>query len=811
MTEELFPAAGAVSLEPAALRWTCDPASFDFDSTAELEASRRIIGQDRALRAIALGLEMDSPGYNLFVSGFVGTGRNTTIRQVLQAADAGKGVPDDLCYVYGFGKPEEPVALFLPRGKGRRLVEAMRKLLRTLRREIPQVLEGEPYRKHREQIIARFRSSQREIIARFDKRVQKDGFALVQVQLGPVPTPQVVPVADGEPKLLPDLEEAAAKGEFDKKRLEKVRQKLGVLTSELEHVVRETVKIDGEMNAELSEHEKQAVRPIVAACFDSVRQEFSMRPPTLVYLGRAEKFVLDHLSRFARQKESVEENGDRDEAEVDLEFRVNLVVDNHDTTAAPVIVENSPTASRLFGIIERTWAKDGEEAVDHTRIRAGSVHAANGGYLVLNAGDLFGEPGFVWHTLKRTLRTGRLELPSETMSVLGPPALKPEPVSVSVKVVLIGDAHLYSLLYAYDDEFKKIFKIRADFDTEIANGKENVLQYGAFVQRLAEEEGTLPFDRTGLAAMAEHGARLAGRQDKLSTRFHQIADLVREASHFARKEGAASVRRQDVDRALQEKDYRNNLPQEKMQEMIQEGTVFIDVAGKKVGEVNGLAVYDSGEFGFGLPSKITATVSLGNAGVINIEREAELSGRIHDKGVQILSGYLRSKYAQEKPLTLSASICFEQSYHGIDGDSASTTEIYAILSALAGIPLRQDLAVTGSMNQVGEVQPIGGVNEKIEGFFDICVVKGLTGTQGVLIPQANLPELMLHQRVIDAVRERRFHIYSVASIDRGIEILTGVAAGERRGKRYPLNTVNGRVDARLRQLANLMRDYGAHA
>jgi ATP-dependent Lon protease len=463
----------------------------------------------------------------------------------------------------------------------------------------------------------------------------------------------------------------------------------------------------------------------------------------------------------------------------------------------------------LFGIVERSWSKDGEDLVDHMDIRSGALHQANGGYLILNGTDLFSEPGNVWNTLKRTLRTGYLEIPPVTTSVLGPPAMKPERMPNSVKVVLIGDSNLYTALYHYDEDFKKIFKVRADFDTEMVNVDENLQLYGAFIQRLVEEEKIHPFDRSGMTEIVEYGSRLAGRQDRLSTRFNMIADLAREASYFATKEGHTTVGDRHVSQAIEERDYRNNLTQEKMLEMIEDGTIFIDVVGSKVGEVNGLAVYESGEHAFGLPSKITATVSMGNAGIINIEREAELSGRTHDKGVQILAGYLRAKYAQDKPLALSASICFEQSYHGVDGDSASSTEVYAILSALAEIPIRQDLAVTGSVSQIGLIQPIGGVNEKIEGFFDVCRTRGLTGTQGVLIPKANLIDLTLQERIADAVRAGTFHIYAVETIDEGIEVLTGVAAGQKAGSRaFPRNTVNGRVDLRLKQLAKQMRDYG---
>ncbi|NNE43540.1 MAG: AAA family ATPase, partial [Gemmatimonadetes bacterium] len=547
MKQELTPAPEMSPLAPEKLRWKCDEGSLDFATTAELEANEEIIGQDRALRAISLGLEMTSPGYNIFLAGFVGSGRNTTIRQVLQRLDGGASTPDDLCYVYGFGKPGNPVALYVPPGKGRRLEEGMAKMVRALRREVPQVLEGEPYEQRRDQILEQYRGRQRSIIAKFDERVQAAGFALVQVQLGPVPTPQVVPLVDGEPKFLNDLEDAADAGEFDGTRLPAIREKLAELTSELEGVVRETMKIDTEMTARLDEHEQQAVRPIVAGCFDTIREEFEDLAEVLVYLGRAEQHVLEHLERFSDPGQAAGANGDGAEPpatarrradEIDLEYQVNIVVDNHDAKGAPVIVENAPSASRLFGIIERKWVPQGEEPVDHMKIRAGSLHSANGGYLVLNANDLFGEPPYVWHSLKRTLRTGRLELLPDT-SLLGPPALKPEPVCISVKVVLIGDAHMYATLYAYDDDFKKIFKVRADFDTEMPNTPENLLQYGSFIQRLVEQEKILPFDRSGVARIAEHGCRLSGRQDRLSTRFYQIADLVREASYFASKDEAA--------------------------------------------------------------------------------------------------------------------------------------------------------------------------------------------------------------------------------------------------------------------------------
>jgi len=807
VTRDLVPAPAPPELSPDQLRWVCNPEEFPFDTTADLEPNREIIGQDRALEAITLGLAMESPGYNIFLSGFVGTGRNTTIRHMLRKFDREAAPPPDLCYVHDFEQPDRPKAIFVPPGFGRRLVKRMREVIRHLQREIPKVFEDEPYRQRMERIAERFRRRQHDIIQEFEKELQADDFALMQVQAGGTMNPQVVPVFEGEPRFLGDLEEAVEEGKLAQDKFDAIREKARGYAHRLQDVVRATLKLEHEMQARFAEHDRRSVRPVVRSTLGFLADEFASQTAVTEWFKQVEEHIVDNLDDFRAPGGG--DDGDRSECS----YEINLLVDNSGRKGAPIVVENIPTLGTLFGLIERRMTAEGDERLDHTRIRAGALHAANGGYLVLNCSDLFAESTAVWTALKRTLRTGKVEIPTtDVMGLLGPAALKPEPVSIKVKVLLVGDAHLYSLLHAYDEDFRKIFKVRADFDTEMPNEQPNHLVYGQFVQRVVEEESIRPFDREAVARVAEFGARLAGRRNKLSTRFNQVADVVREAAYFAPKENGGAVRGEDVERALEARDYRNNLAMEKMQEMIREGSIFIDVTGTGVGEVNGLAVYESGEHAFGLPAKITASVSLGNAGIINIEREAELSGRTHDKGVQILAGYLRSKYAQDKPLTLSASICFEQSYHGVDGDSASSTEIYAILSALSGLPLRQDIAVTGSVNQLGEIQPIGGVNEKIEGFFDICRDRGLTGTQGVMIPRANLDDLMLHGRVVEAVREGKFRVYAVDRVDRGLEVLTGVAAGERAGRRrYPANTVNGRVDQRLREMANLMRDFGGHS
>jgi lon-related putative ATP-dependent protease len=674
------------------------------------------------------------------------------------------------------------------------------------------MMESDAYRSRRNRILEKHRAREMELMKAFEKKVLAEGFVLIQV--GQPPNPDILPLIAGEQKNLAELEEMVAAGKLETKDLDRIKQTHDKLTHELQKITRQVLRIESELAGQMKEMDAHSMRPLIAGLFAEIRDQFRLQP-VLDYLNRVEDHILSNVHRFAGEEETdpslMNGSGSGEEQEEDVAYQVNLFVDNARQKGPPVIVENAPTLARLFGLVERAVIPGGEKPATHMRIKPGSLHCAHGGYLVLNGSDLFTEPAIVWNTLKRTLRTGKVEIPGMEGLGVNPPALKPEPVLIDVKVVLIGDMSLYSVLYSNDDDFQKIFKIRADFDTEMDNVPANVALYGSFVERLARDEELLSFDRTGLARLAEHGARLAGRQDKLSTRFHLIADMVREASFYARKEKADVVSGHHVERAVEEKTFRGRLAHDKLQEMIQQGLLFIDVEGKKVGQVNGLSVYDVGDNVFGVPVKITATVGMGTAGIINIEREAELSGRTHDKGMQILAGYLRSKYAQDKPLTLTASVCFEQSYSGVDGDSASSTEIYALLSALSGIPLRQDIAVTGSVNQNGDIQPIGDVNEKIEGFFDVCMLRGLTGSQGVLIPNANLGDLMLNPRIVEAARLGQFHVHGISTIDEGIAILTEMPAGDRRGKgRYPRDTVNGKVDARLRELATHMRDYGGH-
>jgi ATP-dependent Lon protease len=591
-----------------------------------------------------------------------------------------------------------------------------------------------------------------------------------------------------------------------------LREKQRELASELEDIFKQTRKTEKEIRQSLSDLDKEVISPVVRDSLIDIREKYDNEKINN-YLEEVQESLMENLSRFMEKEEQpqvIPGLNIPQPADEFTEYRVNVLVDNSDTKGAPIVVETTPNYRNLFGTIERVVDRSGIWKTDFSRIKAGSFLRANGGYLIIDALDALIEPG-VWQTLKRTLKNGVVEMQTyDPFYLFATSALKPEPIQVDVKVIMVGDAMMYHLLYNYDEDFKKIFKVKADFDTVMDKNEEAINQYASLIHKICTEESLKPFDRSGVAAVVEYGVRLAGRQKKLTTRFHLLADVLREASYWATKEGSQYVCEPHVERAIEKRNRRVNLVEDRIQEMIEDGMVMIDSDGAVVGQVNGLSVYNLGDYAFGKPSRITAKVAMGKAGIINIEREAELSGPTHNKGVFILAGYLRGKYAQDKPLAMSASICFEQSYGGVDGDSASSTEIYALLSSLSEVPLRQDIAVTGSVNQKGEIQPIGGVNEKIEGFFDVCKAKGLTGKQGVMVPHQNVDDLMLRKDIVKAIEESTFHIYPVKTIDQGIEILTGVKAGERDEKgNFKEGTVNLSVDKRLKELAAGIREFEA--
>ena len=793
------------------LRWRCDPDTLPFESTENIQPCQEIIGQGRGLEAIRVGIDINSIGYNIFVTGLAGTGRFTTIKCVLEEIDVKGKIPDDLCYVNNFKNPDMPHMLILPAGQGNAFRKEMDTLIEALKKKIPLMFENETYLNKKKEVVEKFRNKQAEMFREFEKKVNKEGFALVQIQMGPYSRPGIFPLVDGNPVNIEQLETMVEEDKFSKEDLEKIKGKQTGLINELETIFKETRKSEKEIKDELTSLDYEVISPVIKDSISDIKEKFEYEKVHR-YLDEVQEDILTNLNRF-REKEEPPASpipGLAFPQPVDsfTEYQVNVYVDNSETKGAPIIVETTPNYRNLFGTIERVVERSGVWKTDFSHIKAGSFLRANGGYLIFNALEALTEPG-VWPALKRTLKNQVMEIQTyDPFYFFATSALKPEPIECNTKIVMIGDSYLYHLLYNLDDDFKKIFKIKADFDSVMNKDVEKISQYASFIRKICDEDKLRPFDKAGIAAVVEYGVRITGRQKKLSTRFYLIADLLREANYWAMKDGSDVVNEKHVDKAIEKKVYRLNLVEEKIQEMIDDGTILIDSDGMIVGQVNGLSVYNLGDYMFGKPSRITTNTSMGKAGIINIEREAEMSGPTHNKGVYILAGYLRGRYAQDKPITMSASICFEQSYSGVDGDSASSTEIYALLSSLSGLPLRQDIAVTGSVNQKGEIQPIGGVNEKIEGFFDVCRAKGLTGKQGVMIPHLNIDDLMLRKDVVAAVKEGKFRIYPVKTIDQGIEILTSVEAGERlEDGRFKEGTVNDLVDKKLRELGTKIKEF----
>jgi ATP-dependent Lon protease len=792
------------------LRWRCNPDSLGFESTAEVKPAKEIIGQARALRALRLGIGVRHFGYNIFVTGFSGTGRTTTIKRLLQEFAGQQTTLTDKCYVHNFRNPDAPSMITLPAGKGRAFREDMEDLIEDLVKNIPAVFESRRYEEQRKVILEHFQGRQRSILKDFEKKVKEKQFELVQAQMGQIVKPEVSPVINGQPVGIEQLRQMVEKGEFPEDQYKSILETHAALETQMELVFREMRNIERKAHDSFEELDAKIALPIVVESIDAIKVKYD-NPKLHSYLDDVQNHIMENLSQFKKEEQpadtSILSKIAPSKEEDFAVYQVNVIVDNSSTKGVPIVIEANPKYRNLFGTIERVVEKGGAWRTDFMQIKGGSLLEADGGFLVLNALDALAEPG-VWPDLKRTLRHEKVEIHTyEPLYALAAGGLKPEPIDLHLKVIMIGDAEIYQLLYHLDDDFKKIFKVRADFDVEMPKNAASVSDYIAFIKMITDDEKLRPFDKTAVAEVIEFGVRLAGRQTKLSTRFNIIADVLRESNYWAEQEQGEVVLRKHVLKAIEERIERVNLVEEKIQEMITEGTILIDTEGAKPGQVNGLSVYDLGEYAFGRPSRITAKTAMGRSGVINIEREAALSGRTHNKGVAILTGYLRSRFAQDKPLVMSASICFEQSYGGVDGDSASSTEVYAILSSLSAVPLRQDLAVTGSVSQNGEVQPIGGVNQKIEGFYDVCKAKGLTGMQGVLIPHQNIKDLMLRHDVIEAVKTKEFHIYPVKTIDEGIEILTGVKAGRRRKDgTFDPGTINGLVDRRLWEFAKRWKE-----
>jgi predicted ATP-dependent protease len=803
-------------LAAAKLRWRCELSRIPFETTAQAPRREGFVGQERALRALKMGVELSAPGYNVFVCGLAGTSRGGTIAHMIEQLHPETKPSLDRCYVNNFKIPDRPRLLSLPRGSANVFKKDMQAGIDFLRRRIPQVFEGEPFQRQKGRIVERFSVREKELMDDFTRRIAREQFALGHMQVGAVALPEIFPVLEGQMVPIEDISKMVHEGKLETVVAEDIERKYEQFRSEFTVVYRKTLTLSRELASELSYLEQEAASVLVDGVIEELKEKY---PGTGVseYLEEVRHHLLDNLAPF-KEREGEEEQPqespesllkqpgpERDPFRV---YGVNVILAHNSEDTSPVIFETTPTHANLFGTIQRAYDARGGWTSDFMDLRGGSLLRADGGFLIMYSVEALSEPG-VWRALKRTLNHNRLEIqPLEMFYPFTSTALKPEPVDINVKVILIGDRDLYELLYEYEEDFRKIFKVRVEFDEEMPLSDIVIEEYAGRLRALSEKENLFPFDRGAFAAILEYGVRRAGRRNKVTARFVDIADLAREAHYASAAAGESVVRAAHVRAAIASKIERHNLIETRIREMVEEGTLLVDMHGSCVGQVNGLSVLEIGGYSFGKPVRITASAALGKSGLINIERESNLSGRFHDKGVHIIAGYLRSIFAKDKPLSLAASICFEQSYSGVDGDSASSTEIYALLSALSELPLRQDLAVTGSMNQRGDIQAIGGVNEKIEGFFDTCRIYGLTGTQGVLIPAANVEDLMLREDVLDAVAAGNFHIWPASRVEQGIELLTGVPAGQRNGELgFELGTVFAKVDERLREMARTMKEF----
>ncbi len=784
----------------------CDTALFGFRTTDELPPFEGTIGQDRALSAIDFGLSLESKGFNIYVLGDSGTGKTSTIRTLLSKKAAEEPTPPDWCYVYNFKDPDNPLAVSLDPGKGSEFQKDMEELVNTLKVEIPKVFESKEYDKQRGRIFEEFQKRQKELFAGLEEEAGAKGFMIKRTVGGFL----IVPVKkNGEPLT---EEEFHSLDDKTRKKIEEIGKLLQEKLDDVVRTLREGEKLVKEL---LKRLEREAAISVLGHLIDDLKEKYRENGKITDYLDAVREDILDHLEGFKAPPEEAAAitplpfmKPPRQEPD-SVKYSVNVIVNNGAQKGAPCVFESNPTYYNLFGRIEHKF-QYGVAVTDFSMIKSGALHKANGGYLVIHALDLLRNI-FSYDALKRAIRNRELKIEDiwEQYRLVTTAMLKPEAIPLDVKVVLIGNPYIYYLLYNLDEEYRELFKVKADFDSQMDRTGENILKYATFVATKSKEESLMPFDPTGVARVVEYGSRLAEHQEKLSSKFSDISDLIREAHFWAKKEGADAVAGRHVEKALDEKIYRHNRIEERLRELMAEGTLIVETSGGKVGQINGLAVMSLGDYSFGKPSRITTTVYAGKAGVINIEREIKLSGKIHEKAILILSNYLGRMYALKRPISLSASITFEQLYGMVEGDSATCAELYSLLSAIAGVPIRQNIAITGSMDQNGNVQPIGGVNEKIEGFFELCRLRGLDGSHGVIIPARNKKNLMLRRGVLDAVRDGKFHVYTIDHVEEGIEILMGMPAGRLTPEgTYPEGTLNHLVEQRLTEIRESLKEKG---
>ncbi|MHC1729788.1 MAG: Lon protease family protein [Syntrophobacteraceae bacterium] len=793
------------------LRTHVDPHSLPFESTASLkDLELKIVGQERAIDAIRFGVGIKKKGYNLFIAGPAKVGLTFIAKTFVEEQARQEQSPPDWCYVHNFKEKDKPQSISLSAGRGRQLKQEMGKLIRILQEKIPEVFNSHEFGIKDKEIHSAFEKSRQELVEGLAAEGKEQGFVLQFSQLGMA----LIPAGPtGEPMTQEEAQNVGPEG------IELIRKK----SEELQLRMKETIKKIQQAEAEFKEiHsilEKEVALFVVGQLMDNIEETFKDEAQVVEYLGLLQNDILENIDDFRKTAEQAPQHPQQPQPnspmpmpgpEITLrKYEVNVFIDNSETDGAPVVIESNPGYSNLFGSIEKQ-AYFGTLVTDHTMLKPGAIHRANGGYLIIKAIDLL-RANIAYEALLRTLRDGeiKIEEAGDLYGFFGTRSLRPDPIPLNLKIILTGDSQIYQLLYANDDRFQKHFKVKAHLDSQVDAKEGTILEYARAISHLCNKHDLLHLDRASVARVIEYAIERTDDQEKLSLELEDIGDLLSEGDYFARRDNLSLISKENIEEAIKKRKYRTSLYEERMKEVIKKDIFWVDTDGWKVGQVNGLSVLMAGDHIFGQPNRITATVSVGKEGTISIDRESKMSGATHTKGLLTLGSFLKERFAQTKPLALTATLSFEQSYGMIDGDSASSTELYVLLSAIAGIPIYQGIAVTGSVSQKGEIQPIGGVNHKIKGFFDICKHKGLTGSQGVIIPSKNVRNLMLDQEVIDAIREGRFHVWPVTTIEEGIEILTGQNAGIAGDDGlYPEGTLFRKVDNRLQQILEIVHKLG---
>lgn len=782
-----------------ALKNHCGKELFPFSTTAEIEALQGgIIGQERAVKAFDFGLQVKFSGYNIFMCGPFGTGKTTYAKVSTQRLAQTEAVPYDWCYVYHFQNPRSPQSLRFAPGQGKQFRDDMNELVQLFKTEIPKAFRSEEYEKQKTEIVRAYEEKRDVFMGKMSDMAKEHGFQVRTTNAGIY----FMPVIDGktiDEDAYDDLEEEV-KAKIDGESV-LMQEKAAAIMRDIRDLEKESKKQTDDLDYKVGLF-------AIGHHVNLVQEKYKEYERVIAYIHAVQEDVLENIGNFFEEEEEQDENlaallpmlSKKQTEDITLKYKVNLIVDHSETKGAPVVIHFNPTYYNLVGEVEYD-SEFGNLTTDFMKIKGGLFHKANGGYLILQAQDILTSPQS-WEAIRRVIKTKEITMDGmrELMGAIVAPTLKPEPIPADMKVIIVGSNYYYDLLDEYDEEFHKFFKIKAEFDYEMKRSTENIQQISKFIKSFVEKEKTMDFDVTAVCAVVEESSRMAEQQNKLTTRFNDLSEILGEAVTWAKLDGASLVTGEYIKKAIHEKEQRLCMYEEKLGELLDDDVIMIDTEGEAIGQINGLAVLDMGSYCFGNPSRITATTYVGQSGIVNIEKEARMSGQTHDKGVQIISGFLGQTYAQEFPLSLSCRVCFEQNYNGIDGDSASSTELYCILSSLAEVPIRQDLAVTGSINQRGEIQAIGGVTYKIEGFFDLCKKRGLTGTQGVVMPTANCGDLMLKDEVVEAVKEGKFHIYPVSTLNEGIELLLQMPAGEKdQDGRFPKGSVHEKVWQKLKE------------